>query len=91
MDAEPGRGSFVALARATLYRMSARRKILTRYTVPNTGGLVVVNHRQTKHDWYVCRPDALGRLRRAILPPFRSYGSAVLAAHYLPRPQPKTR
>lgn len=71
--------------------MSARRKILSRYEVPNTGGLVVVNHRQTKHDWYVCKPDTLGRLRRAILPPFRCYGSAVIAAHYLPRPPPKRR
>jgi len=71
--------------------MSARRKIYTRYTVPNTGGLVVVNHRQTRHDWYVCRPDTLGRLRRAILPPFRSYGDAVIAACYLPRLPPKTR
>ena len=67
--------------RATLYRMSARRKIYSRYVTPS--GLVVINHRQTRHDWYVCRLDTRGRHVRVILPPFRSYGEAVIAAHYL--------
>lgn len=87
--------------------VSARRKIATRYEVPNTGGLVVINYRQEPHAWYVTTagsrrctmrhrrqppgPHAHATYRRAILPPFRCYGSAVLAARYLPGPPPKPR
>jgi len=51
--------------------MSARRKIYSRYVTPS--GLVVINHRQTRHDWYVCRLDTRGRHVR----------DTVIAAHYL--------
>ena len=57
------------------------RKILRRY--PITRGLLVINHRQTRHDWYVVRSDRSGRMRRVILPPFHALGSAILAAHLL--------
>jgi len=58
----------------------SRRKILRRY--PLTSGLVIINHRHTRHEWYVTRADRAGRLRRVILPPFRSAGAARLAAAY---------
>jgi hypothetical protein len=60
-------------------RVSSHRTIARRYAVPG-GPFVVINYRQEPHRWCVTRPDTLGRLRRAILPPFRSYGAAVLAA-----------
>ena len=70
--------------RATLDVVSSRRTIARRYAVPG-GPYVVLTYREERNRdfWYVTRPDSLGRLRRAILPPFHSYGAAVIAAHIL--------
>jgi hypothetical protein len=61
--------------------MTRRRKIAQRYHV---AGSVIVTYRQEPGLWYVTRPDTLGRLRRAILPPFRSLGAAIVEAYRLP-------
>jgi hypothetical protein len=60
--------------------MSRRRTIARRYPV---GPFVVITYRQEPGCWYVTRPNRVGALCRVILPPFRSYGAAVVAAHML--------
>jgi hypothetical protein len=59
----------------------SRRRIARRYAV---AGSFVVSYRQERGLWFVVRPDRAGRLRRAILPPFRSVCGAISAAHRLP-------
>jgi len=61
--------------------MTRRRKIAQRYPA---AGSVIVTYRQEPGLWYVVRPDRLGRLRRAILPPFRSLPAAIVEAYHLP-------
>ena len=63
----------------------SRRKIAHREHVR---GAVLVTYRLEPGHWYVTRPNRAGALRRAILPPFRSYGAALMAAHHLARDRP---
>jgi len=61
--------------------MTRRRTIARRY---ESCGSSIVTYRQEPGLWYVVRPDSLGRLRRAILPPFRSLPAAIVEAYHLP-------
>lgn len=58
-----------------------RRRIARRHPVR---GAVLVTYRHEPARWYVTRPTRAGHLRRAILPPFRSLGAALVEAHRLP-------
>ena len=61
--------------------MTRRRTIARRY---ESCGSSIVTYRQEPGLWYVVRPDSLGRLRRAILPPFRSLPAAIVEAYHFP-------
>lgn len=77
------------------------RRIAQRY---DSAGYAIITYRQEPDWWYVASPTTRRckqrhrrqppgphehtAYRRAILPPFRSYGRAVIAAHELARPPP---